>query len=926
MVVLVFDNIDRCEPEIASQVLSGLKTFLDEPKCFYLIPCDDGKIKKHFLKSGAESDFLDKIFQAYIRIPLIAEENRIAFIEDCITKAEFDLKDSDRIKISEILTLAYKGETPRQIKRFFNDFISYYKLAKTIDVNSTFLLKDIAHFTFMITIKQKWPEIEQTLLKNPNAFVNYKNNIRKIAFPANFVPFLDTCIGWIDLEGNIADFIYFKDAKQTGGNVQKIIIDGNDDFILNVALIQDIDHFILSLLNDEKYILFDTAMSRVMNLLKKLISEDSKLMANELFKTYVKYIIKYDNMQFESKQPSCIISHSSFFLENTTLILTLHRNDISDFETHACKIIRQTGHNGVTANLFVTFLKQFNEKNIAKIFNDPAAEEWTKLYAFLNNCEVDVASKVIPHSFFQALFNSLTFGKEESNITQVLARFNNVLSLKSIRQPIGVKLEQAFAPIYSHQAHHPNDKFIIDGLKIFNKADFADNTKNTLTSYIHNRVNILITHGHIEQSVDYFITGMGLHFAGLAPLIQTGNVIAQLANFNLFIQKVPVDILESALEIQQFKDQIFATAKIHNVIPSVFQKLSDNFIKTKILFACYKDISCLNALLDDIKARRSRITDEELLKIEDDILKEYAQPNHELIVGNFSEILSRLSLTKSKDFILETGFNYYKGDVHKNCAPILQLFSFIEDESAKPFISDAIETLIVILQDNFNFNNQISAIKILDKLSKPHFTEDQIKTISYLIHELPTDNAEANQIISSLKSKLDYYVTSPNTFDYNFTGKPSEITPHSMLLDLKKYKYEISIHPSENTNYWRYGLKLAKTSDINTVCVQPGTPLFHLTKGNESDSLFVTYYDEKNQLQNGADRLIKKTYKKEPITLELSLNENGIQVSVKDENNEALITEPILDTTYSYGRLLAWGDTFDYQINSTIKRIPLSNN
>ncbi len=89
-IVIVFDNIDRCESNVTIQILTGLKTFLDQKNCFYLIPCDDLRIKKHLRKTtGTEDDYLDKIFQAYIRIPIIEGDDKITFIEKCIELADF---------------------------------------------------------------------------------------------------------------------------------------------------------------------------------------------------------------------------------------------------------------------------------------------------------------------------------------------------------------------------------------------------------------------------------------------------------------------------------------------------------------------------------------------------------------------------------------------------------------------------------------------------------------------------------------------------------------------------------------------------------------------------------------------------------------------------------------------------------------------
>ena len=50
-VLIIFDNLDRCEPKYAYETLSAIKTFMDKKNCFYIIPCDDIAIKKYISAS-----------------------------------------------------------------------------------------------------------------------------------------------------------------------------------------------------------------------------------------------------------------------------------------------------------------------------------------------------------------------------------------------------------------------------------------------------------------------------------------------------------------------------------------------------------------------------------------------------------------------------------------------------------------------------------------------------------------------------------------------------------------------------------------------------------------------------------------------------------------------------------------------------------
>ncbi|MHB2153458.1 KAP family P-loop NTPase fold protein [Calditrichota bacterium GD2] len=141
--VIVFDNLDRCEPHVAYETLSTIKTFMDVKNCFYIIPCDDEAIKMYLSNNTNHNDssnnfkrkfsyeFIDKIFQTYIRIPYLKEVERDKYIKEQLEKIDFQgkISDSDIDTIKEILYFAYKGESPRNIIRFINDYSTYFRLA-----------------------------------------------------------------------------------------------------------------------------------------------------------------------------------------------------------------------------------------------------------------------------------------------------------------------------------------------------------------------------------------------------------------------------------------------------------------------------------------------------------------------------------------------------------------------------------------------------------------------------------------------------------------------------------------------------------------------------------------------------------------------------------------------------------------------------
>ena len=68
-IVIIIDNIDRCEPNFAKELLLTIKNFLDVPQCIFVIPVDDIAIKRYLkLKNSDGEEFLRKFFNTTIRI------------------------------------------------------------------------------------------------------------------------------------------------------------------------------------------------------------------------------------------------------------------------------------------------------------------------------------------------------------------------------------------------------------------------------------------------------------------------------------------------------------------------------------------------------------------------------------------------------------------------------------------------------------------------------------------------------------------------------------------------------------------------------------------------------------------------------------------------------------------------------------------
>lgn len=256
-VVIVFDNIDRCENELIYHILSGLKTFLSTPNCFFIIPCDDNALRKYWSETNTSEGYFDKIFTSYIRIPFLESKKQLHFIEEYIKECGFDLNDVDKRKVTQILFFAYGGKTPREILRFFNDIVSYFRLAFEIDPKEESILKNKSMFFFMMVVKQKWPDWEKLFVQKPSLFPELKENNKMVQTilgegytEDGFLIFLNNCRDWVDFSIDLGNYVFLDKNSNSSELSAFLKIESNELFELNQSLILAIEQ---ELISNQKY-------------------------------------------------------------------------------------------------------------------------------------------------------------------------------------------------------------------------------------------------------------------------------------------------------------------------------------------------------------------------------------------------------------------------------------------------------------------------------------------------------------------------------------------------------------------------------------------------------------------------------------------------------------------------------------------------
>jgi hypothetical protein len=145
--VIFIDDLDRCLPEIALQVLEALKLYLNIPKLIFVVGVDKVVVEKlvvdHYRKLGLvrpktqdESDedqplreteenkarqYLCKMFQVEVELAPTQEQVR-TFLDDQLEGVPYwkdSLSDEHR-ELFEDLVLKLAGRNPREVKRLLN--------------------------------------------------------------------------------------------------------------------------------------------------------------------------------------------------------------------------------------------------------------------------------------------------------------------------------------------------------------------------------------------------------------------------------------------------------------------------------------------------------------------------------------------------------------------------------------------------------------------------------------------------------------------------------------------------------------------------------------------------------------------------------------------------------------------------------------
>ncbi|HSF39565.1 MAG TPA: SUMF1/EgtB/PvdO family nonheme iron enzyme [Thermoanaerobaculia bacterium] len=126
--VVFVDDLDRCLPEKAVEVLEAIKLFLDVPGCAFVLGLDHQVIAKGIEAKHKEPGaidgraYLEKIIQVPFQIPPIEEQDLEAFVAGLVPS----WPDPECARVFAVAL----GGNPRRVKRTVNVFLLLWRLAE----------------------------------------------------------------------------------------------------------------------------------------------------------------------------------------------------------------------------------------------------------------------------------------------------------------------------------------------------------------------------------------------------------------------------------------------------------------------------------------------------------------------------------------------------------------------------------------------------------------------------------------------------------------------------------------------------------------------------------------------------------------------------------------------------------------------------
>jgi hypothetical protein len=176
--IIVFDNIDRVQGDVAISMLSTIKTFMDPARTnglVFIIPCDPlaiegqvadfynlDKLEENNYQKVTSSDYLKKIFNLILWVPEFVSADLEEYTKKCLAATGEVGKLINNEDTILVINSAF-SKNPREIIQFINNLIAVVITAQETTVKEI-INNHIPYLAKVLVLRQKFPAA-YTLLK-----------------------------------------------------------------------------------------------------------------------------------------------------------------------------------------------------------------------------------------------------------------------------------------------------------------------------------------------------------------------------------------------------------------------------------------------------------------------------------------------------------------------------------------------------------------------------------------------------------------------------------------------------------------------------------------------------------------------------------------------------------------------------------------
>jgi hypothetical protein len=181
-IVVFVDDLDRCLPENALQVLESMKLFFDLPGFVFVVGLDrevvEHAVDVRYARPAATvgtlrstqitgAEYIKKIFQLPYRVAPVARNNLLSFVR--AAAQEGALGHQQRTELEQVVMphlRALVGESsvnPREVKRYINAYTMLVEINRDLDRGAILALQTIA-------FRDDWQQANDALLAYEDAF------------------------------------------------------------------------------------------------------------------------------------------------------------------------------------------------------------------------------------------------------------------------------------------------------------------------------------------------------------------------------------------------------------------------------------------------------------------------------------------------------------------------------------------------------------------------------------------------------------------------------------------------------------------------------------------------------------------------------------------------------------------------------------